>query len=301
MGFEARIGVGDTIVAMTPVQGLRNVALYLETADGDLGDVVAEWRGPDVDRAFETGELSPDALHRTAYLQARASGAFDRRERAFASATRHLETAMLREMRGDLASGHRPWEASEDADWILDAASAAARRLIHHEGGALADAPRGIRHDATEHLAETGISAEAAYRMGPAGESIRIDGLEAHLRATSVGDVEVRLPSGILTARLSNGHPRIFAPEPLEVDHAAVADAARAYLDANPDDVAAAAYSALVLRTRDMGRLAAELEAQASILHEEREGVAMQLADILGACEAGIGYDMDDIPPPPAP
>ena len=49
MGFEARIGVGDTIVAMTPVSGLRNVALYLETDDGDLGDVVAEWLDLNVD------------------------------------------------------------------------------------------------------------------------------------------------------------------------------------------------------------------------------------------------------------
>lgn len=301
MGFEARIGVGDTIVAMTPVRGLRNVALYLETADGDLGDVVAEWRGPEVDRAFETGELSPDALHRTAYLQARAIGAFDRREQDFASAARHLESAMLREMRGDLASGHRPWDDAEDADWVLDAASAAARRLIHHEGGALADAPRGVLHDATEHLAEAGISAEAACRSGPVGERTAIDGLPALLRATPNGDVEIRLPTGTLMARLTDGLAEISAPEPVEVDRAAAADAARAYLDANPGDVAAAAYSALVLRTREMGRLAAELEARASILHEEREGVAMHLADILGARDPGIVDDLDDLLPPPAP
>lgn len=301
MGFEARIGVGDTIVAMTPVRGLRNVALYLETADGDLGDVVAEWRGPEVDHAFETGELSPDALHRTAYLQARASGAFDRREQAFGTAARHLETAMLREMRGDLASGHRPWEDAEDADWVLDAASAAARRLIHHEGGALADAPRGVLHDAAEHLAEAGISAEAAYRTGPAGERTRIDGLPAHLRATATGDVEIRLPFGLVTARLADGRAEISSSEPVAIDRAAAADAARAYLEANPGDVAAAAYAALVLRTREMGRLAAELEAQASILHEEREGVAMHLAEILGARAPESVDEVDDILPPPAP
>lgn len=301
MGFEARIGVGDTIVAMTPFQGLRNVALYLETADGDLGDVVAEWRGPEVDQAFRTGELSPDALHRTAYLQARARGAFERREQAFAAAAQGLEVAMLREMRGDLASGHRPWENSEDADWVVDAAAAAARRLIHHEGGALADAPRGIRHDAAEHLAEAGVAAEASYRTGPVGEQARIEGPPAHLRATATGDVEIRLPSGMLTARLADGLVEISSPDPVDVDRDAVADAARAYLDARPGDVAAAAYSALVLRTREMGRLAAELEAHASLLHEEREGVAMQLADILGVGAPGIVDDADDVLPPPAP
>ncbi len=301
MGFEARIGVGDTIVAMTPVQGLRNVALYLETADGDLGDVVAEWRGPEVDHAFETGELSPDALHRTAYLQARAGGAFERREQAFAEAAQHLEAAMLREMRGDLASGHRPWEPSEDAEWILDAAAAAARRLVHHEGGALADAPRGIRHDATEHLAEKGISAEAAYRAGPTGEETRIDGMPARLRATATGDVEIRLGSGIATARLADGRAEISMPVEAGVDRASVADAARAYLDANPGDVASAAYSALVRRTRELGRLAAEMEAHASVLLEEREGVAMHLSDILGVRSPEPVDDVDDILPPPAP
>ena len=301
MGFEARIGVGDTIVAMTPVKGLRNVALYLETADGDLGDVVAEWRGPEVDRAFRSGELSPDALHRTAYLQARAGGAFERREQAFADAARNLETAMLREMRGDLASGHRPWDSSEDAEWIVDAAAAAARRLVHHEGGALADAPRGIRHDATEHLVETGISAEAAYRAGPVGEQVRIGGMPALLRATPTGDVEIRLGSGILTARLADGLAEISMPESVGVDRDSVADAARAYLDDHPEDVTAAAYSALVQRTREMGRLAAEMEAHASVLLEEREGVALHLADILGAGPVAPADDPDDILPPPAP
>jgi hypothetical protein len=50
-----------------------------------------------------------------------------------------------------------------------------------------------------------------------------------------------------------------------------------------------------------MGRLAAELEAQASILHEEREGVAMHLAEILGARAPESVDEVDDILPPPAP
>lgn len=252
MAFQARIGVGDTIVASTDVMGVPNVVLYLETADGDLGDVVAEWRGSDVDRAFETGELSRDSLHRTAYLQARTRGAFDRPEHDFAEAARRLEGGMLREMRGDLASRHRPWMETDDEEWIVDAAAAAARRLLHHEGGALAEAPRGMRHDAVEHLTGIGVAAEAVWRAGPAGEEVRIEGVPAHLRA------------------------------------------------ARPEDVGAAAYAAMVARTREIGRMAAELEARAELLHEERDDVVRHLSNVLGA-SVPEAHDDDEFLPPPAP
>lgn len=299
MAFQARIGVGDTIVASTDVMGVPNVVLYLETADGDLGDVVAEWRGADVNRAFETGELSRDSLHRTAYLQARARGAFDRPEHDFAEAARRLEGGMLREMRGDLASRHRPWMDTEDEEWIVDAAAAAARRLLHHEGGALAEAPRGLRHDAVEHLAGIGVAAEARWRAGPAGEEVRIEGVPAHLRATSSGDVEIRVGGGLILARAAGGFAELSGAGADGIDAMAVADAAGAYLTARPEDVGAAAYAAMVARTREMGRMAAELEARAELLHEERDDVVRHLSDVLGA---SVPQARDDeFLPPPAP
>ena len=306
MGFEARIGVGDTIVAMTPVSGLRNVALYLETDDGDLGDVVAEWRGDEVERAFAEGTLAEGSLHATAYLRARADGAFDRREQAFADAAARLEERVLREMRGDLASRHRPWHEAEDAEFVVDSACAAAARLIHLEGGPLARAPRGIRHDAEEHLAAVGVAAEAAWRAGPAGAEAAVGDRGAVLTATPRGEVEILIGSRSLLARPDG---TLRAGEAGDVDADALAGAVRAYLDASPGDVAAAAYSAMVARSREIGRMAAELEARAEVLTEERDGVAIHLAGVLGVAGpefAGEGVDdpgpdlsLDDLPPAP--
>lgn len=288
MPFQARIGVGDTIVGSTEVLGVPNVVLYLETADGDVGDVVAEWRGDEVAHAFQTGELSRDSLHRTAYLQARARGALEGLERSFAEEALRLEGLVLREMRGDLASLHRPWMACEDEEWVVDAAAAAARRLLHHEGGALAEAPRGMRHDAVEHLAGVGVAAEAAWRAGPTGAEIRIDGVPAHLRATSTGDVEIRVGGDLILAGAAG------------IADMAIADAVGAYLAAHPEDVAAAAYAATVARTREIGRMAAELEARASLLHDERDDVVRHLSAMLGA-SVPAARDDDEFLPPPAP
>ncbi|ACS44054.1 hypothetical protein [Methylorubrum extorquens] len=292
MGFEARIGVGDTIVAMTPVSGLRNVALYLETDDGDLGDVVAEWRGDEVELAFAEGTLAEGSLHATAYLRARAAGAFDRREQAFADAAAQLEGRVLREMRGDLASRHRPWHEGEDAEFVVDSACAAAARLIHQESGPLARAPRGIRHDAEEHLAAVGVAAEAAWRAGPAGVETVVGGRGAVLTATPRGEVEILIGGRSLLARPDG---TLRAGEAGDLDADALAVAVRAYLGASPGDVAAAAYGAMVARSREIGRAAADLEARAEVLTEERAGVTIQLAGILGVTGPGFaGADVDD-------
>lgn len=287
MPFQARIGVGDTIVGSTEVLGVPNVVLYLETADGDVGDVVAEWRGDEVAHAFQTGELAGFAPS-DRLSQARARGALEGLERSFAEAALRLEGLVLREMRGDLASLHRPWMAYEDEEWVVDAAAAAARRLLHHEGGALAEAPRGMRHDAVEHLAGVGVAAEAAWRAGPTGAEIRIDGVPAHLRATSTGDVEIRVGGELILAGAAG------------IDDMAIADAVGAYLAAHPEDVAAAAYAATVARTREIGRMAAELEARASLLHDERDDVVRHLSAVLGA-SVPAARDDDEFLPPPAP
>jgi hypothetical protein len=300
MPFQARIGVGDTIVGSTEVMGVPNVVLYLETADGDLGDVVVEWRGAEVAQAFETGELSRESLHRTAYFQARARGAFEGLEHSFAEAALRLEGLVLREMRGDLASLHRPWMEAEDEEWVVDAAAAAARRLLHHEGGPLAEAPRGMRHDAVEHLADVGVAAEAAWRAGPTGAEVRIEGVPAHLRATSTGDVEIRVRGGLILASAAGGFAASSVPAVDGIDDTAIAEAVGAYLAAHPDDVAAASYAATVARTRDIGRMAAELEARASLLHEERDGIVRHLSDVLVA-SVSAARDDDVFPPPPAP
>jgi hypothetical protein len=296
MPFQARIGVGDTIVGSTEVLGVPNVVLYLETADGDVGDVLVEWRGDEVGHAFETGELSPDSLHRTAYLQARARGAFEGLEHSFAEAALRLEGFVLREMRGDLASLHRPWVECEDEEWVVDAAAAAARRLLHHEGGALAEAPRGMRHDAVEHLAGVGVAAEAAWRAGPTGAEIRIEGVPAHLRATSTGDVEIRVGGDLILASAAG----LAVASVDGIDDMAIAHAVGAYLAAHPEDVAAAAYAATVARTREIGRMAAELEARASLLHDERDDVVRHISAVLGA-SVPAARDDDEFLPPPAP
>lgn len=303
MAFEARIGVGDTIVAATPVRGLRNVALYLETADGDLGEVVAEWRGDDVARAFAEGTLVEGSLHATAYLRARALGAFDRREQAFLQAVVGLEGRVLGAMGADLASRHRPWQEDEDASFVSEAAVAAASALVHMEGGPLAHAPRGIRFDAREHLAEVGIAVEAAWRAGPSGHQAVIDGREAVLKATARGEVEIRMgdlnllasPEGVLRTEVEGTAAPSAGP---------VADAVRSYLERAPADSAVAAYCAMVGRSREIGRTAAELEARAEVLFEERDGLALHLAGVLGVADPVADppvheLDADDLGPAP--
>jgi hypothetical protein len=46
--------------------------------------------------------------------------------------------------------------------------------------------------------------------------------------------------------------------------------------------------------------MAAELEARASLLHEERDGIVRHLSDVLGA-SVPAARDDDGFPPPPAP
>lgn len=300
MGFEARIGVGDTIVATTTVGGQQNVSLYLETADGDLGEVVAEWRGTGVERNFGDGALAEGSVHATAYLRARAAGAFDRREQAFAEAADLLGEQVLKEMRGDLASRHRPWQESEDIRFVLSSATAAAARLIHLEGGLLAQAPRGIRHDAEEHLAAVGVAAEATRLAGPAAARSAIDGRSAQLTATAGGRVEIRV-GGLTILAGPDGTFHSEGDEPVYLAEDSIAQAVRAHLDARPEDVAAAAYRSMVMRLREIGRSAAELEARAEVLHEERDGIALQLAGMLGAGELEPEPDRpsDDLGPAP--
>ncbi|EHP88303.1 hypothetical protein MetexDRAFT_5525, partial [Methylorubrum extorquens DSM 13060] len=85
------------------------------------------------------------------------------------------------------------------------------------------------------------------------------------------------------------------AGEAGDLDADALAVAVRAYLGASPGDVAAAAYGAMVARSREIGRAAADLEARAEVLTEERAGVTIQLAGILGVTGPGFaGADVDD-------
>jgi flagellar hook-associated protein FlgK len=57
----------------------------------------------------------------------------------------------------------------------------------------------------------------------------------------------------------------------------------------------------MVARTREIGRMAAELEARAELLHEERDDVVRHLSDVLGASMPEAPDNDDEFLPPPAP
>ncbi|MFC6049916.1 hypothetical protein ACFPYM_18990, partial [Methylobacterium hispanicum] len=63
------------------------------------------------------------------------------------------------------------------------------------------------------------------------------------------------------------------------------ADAVRSYLATAPADIVVAAYRAMVERSREIGRTAAELEARAEVLLQERDDLALHLAGVLGVAE----------------